>query len=150
MQKLVFTDQQDCKKWLLLLQRGRPLTSKEHSSNYLVMTNMLLKEAKTGVQMRDAVGWMWRTHLCSVSILTGAILDSSASTGCQRFMGPQALDQVLNGARLSSAWRDNRKPGTDTDVMDTLKKQNWGLYFGLISVGGCSSFSAWRLESAPD
>lgn len=43
------------------------------------------------------------THLRSGSILTGAALDSSTSTGWQRSTGPQALDQVLSGARLSSA-----------------------------------------------
>lgn len=49
------------------------------------------------------------THLRSGSILTGAILDSSTSTGSQQSLGTQALAQVLKGARLSSAWRDNRK-----------------------------------------
>lgn len=49
------------------------------------------------------------THLRSGSILSKFILDSSASTGCQRSIGPEALAQVLSGARLSSAWRDHRR-----------------------------------------
>lgn len=79
-------------------------------------TDMPGKEAKTRGEIRGTLHVLWRrwqagkrrrTHLRSVSILKEAILDSSTSTGCQRSMGPQALAQALNGARLSSAWREN-------------------------------------------
>lgn len=93
--------------------KGQPLTSKRELFQLQSHDGRLmrwLRKLKTEFWW-NTVGHRWHTHLCSVSILTGAIQDSSASTGCQQSTGPQALAQVLNGARFSSAWKDNRKPG---------------------------------------
>ena len=69
-----------------------------------------------------------RTHLHSVSIFTGAILDSSTSAGCQWSMGTQALAQALSGARLSSAWRDD----TDNKVCALVLMWYWTLKTDLV------------------
>lgn len=91
---------------------GRSFTSNDDSHGHKQDRG---KDAKTELQMIKTAGWGRPTHPHSVSILTGAILDSSDWTGCHRFADPQALAQVLNGARLSSPWRDNRKPHTDVN-----------------------------------
>lgn len=74
----------------------------------------------TGTGLKQNVNNKKGTHLLSVSILTGAILDSSISAGCRRSVGAHAFARALSGTLLSSAW--NRE------------KHAWGRPAGSVSV----------------
>lgn len=87
------------------------------------------------------------THLLlSVSVLAGAILDSSVSAGWRRSTGPHAFARVLSGTLLSSAW--NRKAcwvrGPQKPTIGTSSTW-WGDYTFQRKGKRCSWLIKWSL-----